>query len=278
MAPGTIRLDLLVVALQALFPFRQNHPMLFFIGVTHLARHIRRQMPLMGERDPVDLSLVIFESLVAQIAFRADDMSLMGQVDGALGMALDAGGLGAFMTGKAAFHARPVRLGGHFIVHDVIMTDGALAARLLHVQLVGDDDFHHVMFEGLDVLLGHVGMAPQAVGVRPFGFRLVIAGNPLRMDGMALRTIDLGVDQRFFQERYLILPVMASQAILRPGSGEMSQPQKGDGPQDHADQRGDAQDPGRQMNHLIKNLYDRGNRSADHAPSIVLSSLKLWRP
>jgi hypothetical protein len=60
-------------------------------------------------------------------------MNLMGQLDGTFGVALDAGGLIPLMAGKATIHARPVCFGGHFIVHDIIMADGTLAASLLHM-------------------------------------------------------------------------------------------------------------------------------------------------
>ena len=112
-------------------------------------------------------------------------------------MALNAGGPGSLMAGKTAFHARPVRLGNYFIVHDIIMAKGTLSSSLLHMQLMGNDNFHRVMLEGRDLLLLHVSMTAQAVGIRPFGLCLVITGDPLYMPGVALGTIDLRVDRRF---------------------------------------------------------------------------------
>jgi len=151
----------------------------------------------MGERNAVDLPLIILETFMAEIAFRTDHMDLMGQIDGAFGVTLDARGFGPLMAGEAAIHARPIRFGGHLIVHDIVMTKGTLSACLLDMKFMGDVDFHHVIFEGLNILLWHIRMAAHAVGVRSFRFCLVIAGDPFGMASMALGAVDLRVNQRF---------------------------------------------------------------------------------
>ena len=72
----------------------------------------------------------------------------MGQIDRPLGMTLATGSFSPFMAGKTALHARPVGLGRNLVVHDIVVAEGALAIGLLHMEFVGDDDLHYVMFEG----------------------------------------------------------------------------------------------------------------------------------
>jgi len=194
--------------------------------MTGFTKHIRLHMLVMGESNAVNLPLVFFETFMAQVAFGAYDVDLMRQINRALGVALAARSLGSFMTDKTILHPRPIGLRGHFIVHDIVMADGTLAAGLLDVHLMRDDDFHHVMFEGLDIILLQVSMTAEAIRISPFGFRLVIAGNPLGVTSVTLGTVNFRVDQRLLQEGNLPLPVVAGQTIFRPGRGEVSQAQE----------------------------------------------------
>lgn len=230
----------------------------------------------MGKGNAVNFPLIIFESFVAHITFGPHHVDLMGQIDGALGVAHDTGGLGPFMAGKTAFHARPVGLGGHLVMHDIVVAKGALSPGLLHMELMGNDDLQRVMLERLDILLLHVSMAAQAVGIRPFGVWLLIAGDPLLMAGMALRATDPGMAQRFLQERHLILPVMAGEAELRPGGGKVGQAQKEDNPQNDHSQSNHGQHPVGQVNNPVKNSDDEIDGSSQHTSYTVLSTLKLW--
>jgi len=197
-------------------------------------------MALVGKGNPVDLRLGFLEPFMAQITFGPGDMHLMGQLDGPFGVTFPAGGLVALMAGEAVLHSGPVGFRGHLVMHNIIVAEGALPVGDLYVKLMGNDDFQRVMLEGVDFVLLHVPMAAQAVGIGPLAFRLVIAGNPFFMAGMTLGAIDLGVDQRFFQKRNLVLPGMAGQAVLGPGGGKVGQAQEKDCPQNEhtQDQQG----------------------------------------
>jgi hypothetical protein len=113
-------------------------------------------------------------------------VGLLGEVDGALGMAFDTRGLVSLMTGEASLHAGTVGLRISFVMHNIIMTEGTLPPGQLHVKFMGNGDFHHIMLECLDIILFYFRMTPQAVGIRSFGIRLIIARNPFFMTGMAL--------------------------------------------------------------------------------------------
>lgn len=160
-------------------------------------------------------------------------MGLLGEVDGALGMALDTRGLVSLMTGEASLHAGTVGLRISFVMHNIIMTDGTLPPGQLHVKFMGNGDFHHVILESLDIALLYFPMTPQAVCIRSFGVRLIITRNPLFMPGMTLRTVDSGVDQGLLNKGNLSLPVMAGQTVSGIGGGKVCQADKGDSAEDH---------------------------------------------